>query len=129
VFVADQSNNRVVRFTASGAFVSQFGYYGYGPGRFDHPVGLGFDASQNLYVTDQFNNRVQKFTHDGTFLCEFGSYGDGAGEMFNPWAVLPLPDGVVFVADTWNHRIQVWGAAPPTDTRRHSLGSIKARYR
>jgi DNA-binding beta-propeller fold protein YncE len=118
VFVADQGNDRIVRHTANGEYVSEWGTPGTAWGEFNKPVGLGIDEAQNLYVTDQLNNRVQKFSHDGTPLCAFGSFGNGPGEMYNPWAVLPLADGVVFVGDTYNYRIQVWGAPPRWEPRR-----------
>ena len=32
--------------------------------QFKHPVGLSFDAENNLYVVDQSNNRIQLFEVD-----------------------------------------------------------------
>ena len=71
VYVADGDNglgpplhgggHRIVKFTATGTFVTQWGSFGTGKGQFFNPYGVAIDASGNVYVADTVNNNVQKF--------------------------------------------------------------------
>ncbi len=76
-----------------------------GDGPSDQPIGLGVDASGNVYVS-LGSNRVRKFTNDGVFILEWGAPGTGDGQ-FN-FGRSPIPDasGNVFVSDAYNHRVQ-----------------------
>jgi DNA-binding beta-propeller fold protein YncE len=60
--VADVDNNRVEEFSASGVYLGQVGSAGSGPGQFQWPEGLAFDAAGNLWVADTANNRLQEFS-------------------------------------------------------------------
>jgi len=63
IFVADghneNGNNRVVRFSKEGKYITAFGKTGYGPGEFRTLHGITMDAQGRLFVADRFNNRVQ----------------------------------------------------------------------
>jgi hypothetical protein len=78
VYVYDSGNHRVQRFTSAGAFVSEFGTTGTGPGQFGSIRGVGVvGAAGTVYVIDtsrsvgdcngvgEFVKRVQKFTPTG----------------------------------------------------------------
>jgi DNA-binding beta-propeller fold protein YncE len=60
VYVTDNFNNRVQKFTSTGGFVTAWGGSGSGPGQFDGPEGVAVDASGNVFVADG-EHRVQKF--------------------------------------------------------------------
>jgi sugar lactone lactonase YvrE len=72
----------------------------------DRPVGIGVDASGNVYVAVAGNYRVLKYTGDGTFLLEWGSQGSGDGEFNYPRSPKPDASGNVFVSDMVDNRIQ-----------------------
>jgi len=75
VYVVDQNRNRVQRFTADGAFISQFGSAGSEEGQFSFSgsADIAIDPTDgSVYVADSGNNRIQKFSEDGTFLYTFG---------------------------------------------------------
>jgi streptogramin lyase len=74
IFVSDNYNNRVQKFSASGEFLLSFGSSGTGPGQFDQPRGIVIDSSGNVLVADSLNNRIQKFEQDGGFISQFSSY-------------------------------------------------------
>src|SRR5512144_200944 len=61
VYVADQSNQRIQKFSGAGAYLLQWGSKGIGHGEFNPPTGIATDPSGNVYVTDQLNHRIQKF--------------------------------------------------------------------
>ena len=65
VYVTDQRNHRVQKFTSSGGYVTQWGSNGSEDGQFNIPYGIAVDSSGNVYVTDIYNHRVQKFKKIG----------------------------------------------------------------
>ena len=109
VYVADQNNHRVQKFTADGEYVAQWGEKGNGNGQFNMPWGL-CAADGHVYVADWRNDRIQKFTGDGTFVASFGSPGGGDGQFSRPSGVAVDTDGNIYVADWGNERVQVLGA-------------------
>lgn len=76
LYVCEYGNNdRVQKFSASGAFLTQFGSFGTAPGQFMRPSGIVWH-DKKLYVVDAFNNRIQYFTDEGEYLGIFGDSGD-----------------------------------------------------
>ena len=61
VYVPDQGNNRIQKFTADGTFITLWGSKGSGNGQFNGPRGVAIDSSGNVYVSDFGNNLIQKF--------------------------------------------------------------------
>ena len=106
VYVADRDNNRIQKFTASGAFASTWGSQGSEDGQFEAPVGLAVDGSGNVYVVDQGNCRIQTFTASGGFLAKWGGPGVDEGQFDHPHGIATDTAGNVYVADSWNDRIQ-----------------------
>jgi streptogramin lyase len=72
VYVSDDGDHRIQKFTSTGTFLTQWGSYGTEDGQFDGPQGIAADSSGNVYVADLGNCRIQKFTYDGTFLAKWG---------------------------------------------------------
>jgi predicted membrane-bound mannosyltransferase/sugar lactone lactonase YvrE len=116
VYVADTWNYRIQKFTADGAFVSMWGFFGQasdGPDAFYGPRGIAVDARGNVFVADTGNKRVVVFDGDGNFVTEFGTSGMSLGQLDEPVGVALDTAGNVYVTDTWNQRIQVF--APDAD--------------
>ena len=61
VYIVDQFNNRIQKFSSSGRFLAKWGAEGSGDGQFVYPNGVAVDGSGNVYVADVANNRIQKF--------------------------------------------------------------------
>ena len=74
VYVADSYNQRIQKFTGSGAFITKWGITG-------GPIQVAIDTSGNVYVT-LGNYEVQKFTSAGMSLAKWGSIGTRIGETF-----------------------------------------------
>ncbi len=72
VYVTDQLNHRVQKFSSAGTLLLQWGSLGSADGQFNTPWGIAVDASGNVYVADGYNYRVQKFASDGTFVATWG---------------------------------------------------------
>lgn len=60
-------------FDAKGMFLRKFGSKGSGPGQFEAPTGIAFNAADNLLVCDSQNHRVQVLTSQGEFITTFAA--------------------------------------------------------
>jgi len=96
VYVADgYENSRVLKFSADGRLLGQWGQRGSGPGQFDLPHGIDLDSQGRVYVADRENDRVQVFDADGRFLTQWSSPAMG-----RPYGVAIAPgDGFALVVD------------------------------
>jgi sugar lactone lactonase YvrE len=106
VYVADENNNRIQKFTATGNYITQW----------PSPVGfagLSVDSAGNLYVSDYVNNRIRKFSSNGVLLTEWGSYGTGNGQFYGPKALTVDANKNIYVADSGNNRIQKFSPCTP----------------
>ena len=116
VYVLDIANNRVQKFTASGAFIDAFGEAGSGEGQFNFPDGIAVDPSTgDVYVADTGNNRVQKFDSAGNYVDQFGSEGSGDGQFSGPARLAVDSTGDVYVLERFN-RVQKFDSAGNFDS-------------
>jgi DNA-binding beta-propeller fold protein YncE len=107
VWVTDNGNNRIEKFSPGGALVAAYGSYGSGSGQFSGPWGIAVNQSNgNVYVTDQANYRVEELSSSGSFIRSFGSQGTGNGQFSTLAGVAVDSSGNVWVADYGNNRIQ-----------------------
>lgn len=111
LYVTDQYNFRIVKYTPGGQVVTWWGSQGSGPGQFGVTIGLGVDASGLVYVADFGNNRVQVFSPQGTFVRQWGQLGSATGSFDGPRDIAVDAEGMVHVADQRNRRIQVFTTA------------------
>ena len=111
IWVVDQDNDRVQKFTGTGEFLTSFGSSGSGAGQFGRPTDVAIDAQGNLFVTDAGNSRIEKFSPSGEFISQFGSYGTGNGQFRNAESVAIDPSGRIWVGDTYNGRLQKFSAS------------------
>ena len=72
IFVADgHGNNRMVKFSAEGEYLMEWGQAGTGPGEFNEPHTLALDSRGRLFVGDRVNQRIQIFDQNGNYLDEW----------------------------------------------------------
>ncbi len=123
VFVADESDNIVVRISVNGTLniVAGNGISGFsgdgGPATsasLSTPYGVAVDSAGNLYIADQYNQRIRKVSN-GTITTVAGNGNQGFSGDGGPAtsASLSLPSGVavdsagdLYVVDTYNQRIR-----------------------
>jgi DNA-binding beta-propeller fold protein YncE len=72
-------HSRVIKYTADGKYVTEWGEVGKGPGQFDVVHGLAIDRDRRVYVADRSNSRVQVFTAEGRFIEEWPNILSPAG--------------------------------------------------
>jgi peptidylamidoglycolate lyase len=78
-YVSDgYGNNRVVKFSAKGNYLFQWGTMGSKEGEFNIPHAITLDSNGSVYVADRENNRIQVFTPNGRFIKQLADNSFGA---------------------------------------------------
>ena len=109
VFVTDTYNQRILKLTANGEFVHQWGSRGRDEYAFNYPRMIAVDRRNgDVVVADTDNHRIKKYDNNGVFKWEIGGRGAQNGKFKNPHGVdVRVSDGTIFVADTGNDRVVV----------------------
>jgi DNA-binding beta-propeller fold protein YncE len=129
VYVVDSYNNRIQKFTSTGAYKTKWGgTLGPWDGQFYYPTGVAVDTSGNVYVSDMTNNRIQKFDPNGTFIAKWGSTGTAEGKFNYPYGIAVETSGAVYVADTFNNRIQKFDSNGNFITQWGSSGTGEGQF-
>ena len=83
IFVADghdaEGNNRIVKFSADGRCLKEWGGTGAEPGEFRDPHALAMDSQGRLFVADRGNSRIQIFDQEGAHLATWTQFGRPSG--------------------------------------------------
>jgi NHL repeat len=139
VYVADEGNNRVQKFTSTGLFLLKWGDISYatGDGQFNQPGGIAVGFDQSVYVVDVGNHRIQQFDGSGKFLSKGGSMGafykPFVGAFYRPFGIATVPPATALacffafdptlsdcihglvVSDIQNETVQLWAARADQD--------------
>ncbi|XP_065907154.1 RING finger protein nhl-1-like [Dysidea avara] len=102
IAVSEYDNHLVKTFTPQGDYLSKFGSYGSGNGRFKNPQGLAFNSKGLLYVVDYNNRRVQVFDKNNKYLFKCGSEGSNPGQFQYPCYVALDSSDQAYVTDYSN---------------------------
>lgn len=95
IYVTDgYGNSRVVKFSADGKYLAEWGGKGTGPGQFDTPHSITIDPEGLVYVADRGNARIQVFDAAGKFLRQFSGPAIG-----RPWGINLGADGFLYMVD------------------------------
>jgi DNA-binding beta-propeller fold protein YncE len=117
IYVADGhgagTNDRIVKFSKDGKFITAWGKHGKADGEFDTPHGIALDSAGRVYVADRANNRIQIFEPDGKFVAEWKQFG-------RPSDVAIDKNDMIYVADS-----QSDAATNPGFKQGIRIGSIK----
>jgi tripartite motif-containing protein 71 len=109
LYVADNSNQRVVRYGPAPGYDyrARWGSYGSAAGQLQYPRGIAADAQGRSYVADPGNNRVDVFDIGGDPLASIGISGRVSGEFIAPMGVAADAGGTRAVADSVVGRVQL----------------------
>jgi peptidylamidoglycolate lyase len=78
-YVSDgYGNSRIIKFSATGKYLFEWGKKGNKEGEFNIPHGMSLDSTGNVYVADRENNRIQVFDPNGKFIGQFTDNTFGA---------------------------------------------------
>ena len=122
IFVADGHNAndpvaRVMKFSADGRFVEQWGTPGAGQGQLQVPHALAIDSEGRLYVGDRWNNRVQVYDQDGNLLGSMQQFGRPSGLFIDK-------NDILYSADSESREPRGYGHNPGWK-RGIRIGSVK----
>lgn len=96
LFVADghddTGNNRIVKLSAAGVFIKEWGGPGLENGEFRDPHALAFDSKGRLFVADRANSRIQIFDQEGKHLATWTQFGRPSGLFIDQNDVLYATD-------------------------------------
>jgi sugar lactone lactonase YvrE len=83
IFVTDghepESNHRIMKFSADGTYVMEWGGKGSAPGQFNVPHAIALDSRGRVFVADRDNDRIQIFDQNGVFLEQWTQFGRPSG--------------------------------------------------
>jgi DNA-binding beta-propeller fold protein YncE len=100
MYIADNDNFKIHKFTKDGKFIKSWGSNGTGEGQFTEPNGIAIDASDNVYVVDESEHRIQQFDSDGDFIKIWASDKSEEGPTVDPHGIDIDPSGNFYVADS-----------------------------
>jgi len=122
VYVVDELNFCVQKFTANGTFVTRWGSQGAGNGQFNRPQGIAVDGAGNVYVADTDNHRIQKFTASGEYVTQWPSSTVEDGPYAAPAGIVVDSSGNIYVADTILERVAKFSPSGELVTKWGSQG-------
>jgi DNA-binding beta-propeller fold protein YncE len=104
----DRLNQRIERFSSSGAFLNASGARGIGADAFSWPEDAAIAPDGTLWLADTRNSRLQRWPANlaTSGVTDVGSKGSGVGQFNYIEGVAVDSSGVVWVADTNNNRIE-----------------------
>ena len=102
LYVTDQNNHRVQKFTTTGEYIGQFGSNGSGDGQLNSPTGITHDGRGHVIVADLNNHRIQIFQLDGTHVRSISCDGS------NVYGVAVDNDGNIHVPLCNKNIVQVY---------------------
>jgi DNA-binding beta-propeller fold protein YncE len=124
---------RILKFSADGTFIKQWGQIGLQHGEFRTPHSMAFDSRGRLWVADRGNHRIEIFDQEGNYLESRYTPGRISG-------VFITPEDMVYTIDSessptghpnWVNGVRVLpldedrviGFIPPFPTSRRSDGT------
>jgi len=150
VWVTESGNNRIAKFSKTGALLATYGSLGSEAGQLSDPFGIAIDPRNgNVYVTEKANNRVEEFSSSGAFIrmfgwgvsnghaefqictssCQAGIAGSGNGQFSVLAGVSVDSSGNVWVADFGNNRVQEFSETGSYLKKFGSVGSGEGQFK
>lgn len=101
IYVLDQLNNQVKKFSYSGEFMSSFPR-----NEVDNPTAIAVDRDERVYISDGFDDTIKVY-YQGKLIDTLGGTGVTFGR-FNMVTDLVIAQNFLYVVDSLNARIQVF---------------------
>ncbi len=110
VYIADEKNHQIQKFSAEGEFIQKWGSKGTGKGQFTRPSEIAIAPDGSVYVVDGTDGRIQQFNAQGDFIKIWKVLGASNSPRDYQYSLAIAPDSSVYVADGYNYRIQQFSA-------------------
>ncbi|HVF48321.1 MAG TPA: NHL repeat-containing protein [Pyrinomonadaceae bacterium] len=119
VYIADQGNARILKFSSDGKLLSTWGNVGEGDGQFRQLTGISARGNR-VFAADARNARVQVFDQDGKFLSLFSipEWVVPEGAWQSPDVSFDDKTGRLYVSSTNSHKVFVF------DEKGSKLGDV-----
>ena len=102
VYVADASENRILKFRPTGSLLAIWG----GPDHFKGIDVLALDSEGNLYVAQYASSRVEKYTPTGRLLTTITvPQLNASDEQPGPIGIVVDAQGTIYISDQPNNRV------------------------
>jgi len=102
VYVTDENNHRIQKFTDDGQFLAAWGNFGIEDAQLREPSGI-LVHNDILYIADTRNDRIQLFSTDGKFITRWGRSGD---QFYEFHGVAVDTEGNIFATDQISHCVR-----------------------
>jgi tripartite motif-containing protein 71 len=132
VLLLNSREGNIKRYSASGAFVAQYGSWGSGAGQYNLPRGISTDGTR-IYVADSNNRRVQILSRTGahvrTMPCGVPASGSGTQLLSGCTGITTDADGNIYAAAVSENKIYKWSAAGALLAKFGVAGSANGQLR
>ncbi|MCK9593609.1 MAG: hypothetical protein M0Q91_16520 [Methanoregula sp.] len=120
IYVTENWNNRIWKFSPSGEVITHWGSKGSGEGQFNVPAHIALDSRDFVYIADLHNRRIQKFSSGGAYISHWDFLADGPvecsyptgsvtrechGETHSLGGIAFGPDGNLYIVDSANNSV------------------------
>lgn len=106
VYIADEKNHQIQKFSADGEFIQKWGSKGTGNGQFTRPSDIAIAPDGSVYVVDGTNGRIQQFNAQGKFIKIWKVLGASNSPRNYQYSLAIATDSSIYIADGYNYRIQ-----------------------
>jgi glucose/arabinose dehydrogenase len=131
VYVANYTNNDILKLSPTGTCLTKWGTKGTGPGQFKNPYGVRVATdpvlgTQSVYVADSNNNRMQQFHTNGNYITQVGGSGGPTdpGTLFGLRRLAVAADGDLWAADMWAWRLERWDRTASGYSYVQTIGAV-----
>jgi tripartite motif-containing protein 71 len=132
LYVVDNYNDRVVKFSTTGSCLAQWGSPGTGNNELENPTGIAVDSSNNVCVADYLaaNNSyfIKKFDGGGNYLMQWGSAGSGNSQISYVSGIAVDGSQNVYVTANGNTRVEKFTSNGTYLTQWRSNGSGNGQF-
>jgi DNA-binding beta-propeller fold protein YncE len=132
--IADSGNNRILLWTTEGRPIKAIGSFGSSavwrnPPQFNHPEGVFWHPSNQLFVADTFNHRIVVVDPRGLAVSVWGRHGTEDGAFDQPKAFALGKYGDIWVLDSGNNRLQLFSPQGVFKEKWGSFGSENGQFK
>ena len=134
IYVTDEGNSRIQKFTSAGVYVTKWGTPGTGNGQFSGISDIAIDTVGNIYVVDSGNARIQRFdppgspTNPHTYSTKWGTPGSGDGQFMAAGNIAVDSSSNVYVTDNGAQRVQKFTSSGTFITKWGSYGTTDGAF-
>jgi DNA-binding beta-propeller fold protein YncE len=106
VYVVDNNDHSIRKFTSQGEPVMKFGSKGTEPSQLNWPSAITCGRDGNLYISDD-NDFITVFDPQGNYIRRIGNDANGKSIFKHPLGIAIDDIGRLYISDCWNDRLVI----------------------